>query len=103
MRRTFQATPLLIPHDCRDGFLGAYWRRPEVYLDPVARRSMSSFAKIDASRGLSQLASDLESGRWRERNADLLTLEALDLGYRLLLWEFERGVSLQTSCSPRWS
>ena len=90
----FQATPLLIPHDCKDGFLGAYWRRPEIYLDPVARRSMSSFAKIDASRGLSQLASDLDTGRWRERNADILALDALDLGYRLLLWEFERGVSL---------
>lgn len=86
---TFQASPLLIPHDCKDGFLGAYWRRPEIYLDPAARRSMSSFAKIDASRGLSQLASDLDTGRWREHNADILTLDALDLGYRLLLWEFE--------------
>ena len=23
-----------IPHDCADGFLAAYWRRPEAYLDP---------------------------------------------------------------------
>jgi hypothetical protein len=55
---------------------------------------MSSFAKIDASRGLSQLARDLDAGVWRERNADILTLDALDLGYRLLLWEFGRDVSL---------
>lgn len=86
----FQSTPLLVPHDCRDGFLGAYWRRPEIYLDPVARRSMSSFARIDADRGLRQLASDLDAGVWRERNAALLDLDALDLGYRLLVWELDR-------------
>ena len=43
---------------------------------------MSSFAKIDASRGLSQLARDLDAGVWHERNADILALDALDLGYR---------------------
>ena len=26
-----------IPHDCRDGFLGAFWRRPERYLEPALR------------------------------------------------------------------
>jgi SAM-dependent methyltransferase len=85
----FAATPVLIPHDCVDGFLGAYWRRPEIYLDPVARRSMSSFAKIDADTGLAKLADDLKSGVWRKRNADLLTLDALDLGYRLLRWDVD--------------
>jgi hypothetical protein len=69
------------------GFLGAYWRRPEVYLDPVARRSMSSFGKIDAADGLKRLAHDLENGAWRKRNADVLTLDALDIGYRLLIWD----------------
>jgi hypothetical protein len=52
-----------------DGFLGAYWRRLHVYLDPMARRSMSSFARIDAEDGLGRLASDLNSGGWRKRNA----------------------------------
>jgi len=89
----FHATPVLVPHDCMDGFLGAYWRRPHVYLDPVARRSMSSFARIDAEDGLRRLAGDLDSGAWRERNADLLDLEALDVGYRLLRWEFDTRAS----------
>jgi SAM-dependent methyltransferase len=84
----FQSTPVLIPHDCTDGFLGAYWRRPETYLDPDTRKSMSPFAKIDADTGLRKLAGDLESGAWRTRNADLLTREELDIGYRLLRWEF---------------
>ena len=29
-----EVRPLLVPHDCSDGFLGAYWRRPHAYLDP---------------------------------------------------------------------
>lgn len=85
----FEAEPLLVPHDCSDGFLGAFWRRPQAYLDPAARRSMSSFAKIDAEAGLHRLAGDLESGLWLQRNADLLALEALDVGYRLLVWTLD--------------
>ncbi len=84
----FKTIPMPVPHDCSDGFLGAYWRRPETYLDPEARKSMSPFAKIDAGAGLKKLANDLESGAWRSRNADLLDREALDIGYRLLRWEF---------------
>lgn len=84
----FRATPVPIPHDCVDGFLGAYWRRPHFYLDPIARGSMSSFAKVDAAEGLQRLARDLESGAWRARYADLLDREELDVGYRLLRWEF---------------
>lgn len=83
----FEATPLPIPHDCEDGFLGAYWRRPGVYLDAGARRAMSSFATFDADRGLTRLASDLSTGAWRKRNAEILALDALDIGYRLLVWE----------------
>lgn len=84
----FHATPVLVPQDCMDGFLGAYWRRPHTYLDAQARRSMSSFAKLDAEAGLQKLRRDLNSGAWRARNADLLERDALDIGYRLLRWEF---------------
>jgi len=87
----FEATPILIPHDCSDGFLGAYWRRPEIYLDPIARRSISSFARIEAEDGFDRLANDVESGVWHKRNADLLTVDALDVGYRLLRWEFKQS------------
>jgi hypothetical protein len=27
-----------VPGDCTDGFLGAYWRRPQAYLDPAIRQ-----------------------------------------------------------------
>ena len=29
--------PLLVPRDMQDGVLGAYWCRPEAYLDPAVR------------------------------------------------------------------
>lgn len=35
-----------IPHDCCDGFLGAYWRRPQAYLDWQVRSASSTFAKL---------------------------------------------------------
>ena len=76
--------PLPIPHDCRDGLLCAYWRRPEAYLDADRRSVMSSFARIDANAGLARLRADLSSGRWAERHGHLMALEALDLGYRIV-------------------
>lgn len=43
--------PLPIPHDCIDGLLCAYWRRPDSYLSAEIRSAMSSFARIDAEAG----------------------------------------------------
>lgn len=75
-----------IPHDCVDGFLGAYWRRPEDYLDEGVRAGISSFARIgDVSPGVERLRADLDSGRWAIKNGELLGLEQLDLGYRLIV------------------
>ena len=77
-----------IPHDCSDGFLAAYWRRPEAYLDPNVRAGMSTFAVLDESvvaRGIARLQADLESGAWEERFGHLRQLKSLDLFYRLLV------------------
>ncbi len=76
--------PVPIPHDCSDGFLHAYWRRPRAYLDPRIRNGMSSFWRIgDLSAGLARLEDDLDSGAWAARHGHLLELDACDLGYRL--------------------
>jgi SAM-dependent methyltransferase len=77
-----------IPHDCVDGFLGAFWRRPEAYLDPRVRAGMSGFALLGqdvVDRGVARLKSDLESGQWDRRFGHLRSLDALDLCYRLLV------------------
>lgn len=81
-----EVAPLLIPHDCSDGFLYAYWRRPWAYLDPLIRTGSSSFWAIgSAAEGLARLQRDLESGEWERRYSPLLELDALDLGYRLVV------------------
>ena len=62
-----------VPHDCTDGFLGAYWRRPSAYLDPSVRAAISTFSKLRRlEEGLSALRADLASGEWRRRYGGLL-------------------------------
>lgn len=74
-----------VPHDCTDGFLYAYWRRPEAYLDPHVRSGSSAFWTIDASAGLERLARDLDTGAWERRYGHLLAEETCDIGYRLVI------------------
>ena len=79
--------PVPVPHDCTDGFFGAYWRRPEAYLDPEVQASISNLAMADraeVSSAMDRLRADLDSGAWHRRHADLLDLEEHDVGYRLL-------------------
>lgn len=78
--------PVPVPSNCVDGFLGAYWRRPEVYLDAGARGAISSFAKIRTPQpGLDRLRADLADGTWERRHGPLLALPELDIGYRLVV------------------
>lgn len=78
--------PIPIPHDCSDGFLCAYWRRPEAYLDPEVRAAISFFASAsDTEEGVAQLRRDLEDGTWLRRNSQLLHETEMDLGYRLII------------------
>jgi len=80
------ATPVMIPRDCSDGFLGAYWARPRFYLDDRARRAISSFSRIaEAAPRIAALAADLESGRWALRHPQLDAMDEIDLGYRLVV------------------
>ncbi|MCX6024504.1 MAG: methyltransferase domain-containing protein [Chloroflexi bacterium] len=81
-----EVVPVPVPHDCTDGFLGAYWRRPHAYLDPGVRGAISSFAKLgNVDDALERLRSDLADGTWERRHGDLLTRSELDLGYRLVI------------------
>ena len=89
--------PLLVPRDMHDGVLGAYWCRPEAYLDPAVRANCSGLALADpavVARGVAALGADLASGAWQRRHADYAEqaglagqaeLPAIDLGYRLVV------------------
>lgn len=77
--------PVLVPADCTDGFLGAYWQRPSAYLDPRVRAAISTFDRIDQIGGLQRLQHDLSDGTWAARHQHLAGRSALDLGYRLVV------------------
>ena len=80
--------PVFIPWDCADGFFEAYWRRPEAYLDDQVRRGVSVWARVGPRaehRAVRSLRADIASGRWAERNRDLVALDAAELGLRLLV------------------
>ena len=80
-----EVTPVPIPHDCSDGFLGAYWRRPAAYLDAKLRRGISCFWVMDnVTEAIARLAADLDSGAWTARYGELMERDSCDLGYRLV-------------------
>lgn len=78
--------PAPIPRDCTDGFLCAYWGRPERYLDKATRDAISTFSRIkDSSGGLDRLRRDLASGRWHEKYRELQEKQSMDHGYRIVV------------------
>lgn len=84
--------PIPVPHNCTDGFGGAYWRRPRAYFDETVRAGMSLCTLTpnhQLEEGLSRLATDLNTGDWALKYAHLLDLPELDLGYRLLVAELD--------------
>jgi SAM-dependent methyltransferase len=83
---TVDVRPVPVPADCSDGFLGAYWRRPEMYLDAGARAAISGFARLgDVDAKLGRLRADLADGTWERRHGHLRALDTVDLGYRLIV------------------
>lgn len=77
-----------VPRDCTDGFMHAWWCRPEAYLDPGVRAAISGLARLPddvVAAGVERLAEDLASGAFAERHADLLAQDAIDGGYRLVV------------------
>lgn len=80
-----EVCPLLIPEDCIDGFLAAYWKRPSAYLNKAVRQSISSFSKLDnINTGLEKLEFDLETGSWHKTNRSILNKTTLDTGYIII-------------------
>ena len=80
--------PFEIPHDFTDGFQAAFWRRPEMYLDPEVRAASSTFASLPpevVDPGIEQLRTDLETGKWKETYQELLTLDRIDFGHRIVI------------------
>jgi Methyltransferase domain len=83
-----EVVPVLVPSDCTDGFGGAFWNRPERYLDPEVQRNTSNLSQLApeiVARGSALLRRDLEQGVWDERYGNLRGLDAFEMGYRLIV------------------
>jgi SAM-dependent methyltransferase len=87
---TIRVEVVNVAADCQDGFMGAFWKRPEAYLDPEVRRSNSVMERLEPiylAEALGRLREDLKTGAWSRRNGELEGLEELDLGYRIVVNE----------------
>jgi SAM-dependent methyltransferase len=76
-----------IPRDTPDWMLGSFWAHPERVLDASARAATSGFARMPShvvDRVVSEVSRDLASGLWDHRHGHLRTLDALDVGLRLI-------------------
>ena len=77
-----------IPLDCTDGFGEAYYGRPEMFLDPAARRANSAWSFVDAATAdgyVTALAADLASGEWDRRFGALRSRPEFDGSLRLIV------------------
>lgn len=86
--RVREVRPVLVPHDCEDGFGTAFWARPEAYLDPAVQAGMSWLALLPGEvrrRGAARLAEDIKSGAWDQRHGHLRTMQTFDGGYRIAI------------------
>ncbi len=79
---------LWVPPDCSDGFTGAYWNRPERYLEPEVQAGMSTLARLDPetrAAGTERLRRAIASGQWDRDHGHLRRADRFDMGYRLVL------------------
>jgi SAM-dependent methyltransferase len=77
-----------VARDCTDGFLAAFWGRPEAYLDPAIRRATSPWHQISAAaaeRAVERLSADLADGTWDARYGHLRSAPTHDVGLRLVI------------------
>jgi hypothetical protein len=68
--------PIPIPLDCTDGFIEAYYGRPERLLEEPVRRAQSGWAFLPdgaEERAVTRLAADLADGTWDRRYGHLRT------------------------------
>jgi SAM-dependent methyltransferase len=80
--------PVPIPLDCVDGFIEAFYGRPEAFLDPAVRAAQSAWGTVDPAyveAGMARLAGDLASGAWDAKYGALRTQPAYEGSLRLIV------------------
>jgi hypothetical protein len=85
---TVSVEPIPVPADCSDGFVEAYWARPEAFLDDEIRAAQATWRSLPPgveSRAISRLAADLANGRWDKRHGHLRGQSSYDAGLVLIV------------------
>ncbi len=78
------------PADCADGFVEAFWNRPEAFLDAGVRAAQSTWSLLgpEAERRIvERLRADLESGAWDAAHGHLRKAASFDGSVRLVISE----------------
>jgi SAM-dependent methyltransferase len=78
------------PADCADGFVEAFWNRPEGLLDADVRASQSMWRLLEPGveqRVVDRLRADLDSGAWDAAHGHLRHADSLDGALRLVISE----------------
>lgn len=76
-----------IPHDFKDIFSAATWKRPQLLLEKDIRKGMSIFSYLDEEDiniGVNWLSDDLSNGNWEKKYCQLLNKDKLDVGCRII-------------------
>ena len=77
-----------IPFACADGFVAAFYGRPESLLDEEVRDAQSCWHNVSAAanvEAMSRLAADLDSGEWDRRHGALRTQPTFNGSLRLVV------------------
>lgn len=83
-----EVRPCRVPQNCTDGFMEAFFGRPEHFLDPRARAAQSAWAFAPEgaeARFVAKLSADLASGAWDAQYGHLRTAPFFDGSLRLLI------------------
>lgn len=78
------------PADCIDGFVEAFWNRPEALLDPAVRGAQSMWTALDETthaRVVARLAAALDDGSWERAHGHLRAREWFQGSLRLVVSE----------------
>ena len=80
--------PIPVPAGCQDGFVEAYYGRPEAYLDASVRSAQSVWRRLAPgveSRIVAALSDDLASGAWDDRHGSLRSQPEYESTLRLIV------------------
>ncbi|KAJ3331610.1 hypothetical protein HDU93_009585 [Gonapodya sp. JEL0774] len=85
---TVEVLPVPIPLHCTDGFIEAYYGRPEMFLEEGVRRAQSSWSFMSREQEvmyMDTLRAALESGEWDKKYGHLRTMSECDWSLRLVV------------------